>query len=234
MPKDSYASGPSSNPSSKSYSGGGGGGVSSGKTTSGSYGGGNKGGGLGISTGKTIYGNTAYGPSGGMAQGYATRSGGISGMGPSVGTYSNFRNLDGSAAIPGAGNMTAMGRNAFQARSQLQRMFAPRAPRVGGLLSGEEVETGPIQPRSITPVGYVPPQLQLSIPPAPSYLPETSIRPRPYTPPASAAYSYGWRNPTQRPYDVNTSPYWRSEIHTLDGYNNSTAPKNNLPWNRGS
>lgn len=167
MPKDNTAYGPSSNPSSKSYAGGGGGGggVSTGKTTTNTNSGSIRGGSplaslsrlatapptTGVTTGKTIYGNTAYGPSGGMATGYATRSGPISGMGPSVGTYSNFRNLDGSAAIPGAGNMTAMGRNAFQARSQLQRMYGG-PPRVGGLLSGEEVSVGPVAPpRRIVP-----------------------------------------------------------------------------------
>lgn len=131
MPKDSYASGPSSNPSSRSYSGGGGGGVSSGKTTGG--------GGVGVSTGKTIYGNTAFGPAGGMATGYATRTGGLSGLGPSIGMFSNFRNLDGSAMVPAAGNAGAMGTGAQQALGQLQRQFAPQAPRVGGLLDGAQV-----------------------------------------------------------------------------------------------
>jgi hypothetical protein len=165
MPRDNTAYGPSSNPSSKSYGGGGGGGgVSSGKTTgntnSGSVRGGSPLAGLanarpttGVTTGNTIYGNTAYGPSGGMATGYATRTGGMSGMGPSVGTYSNFRNLDGSAAIPGAGNMTAMARNPQQARSVLERQFNPAGrPRVGGLLDGEQVAVGPIPPpRRIVP-----------------------------------------------------------------------------------
>lgn len=116
--------------------------------------------GLGATTGKTIYGNTAYGPAGGMATGYATRKDSPSGLGPSVGTYSNFRNLDGSAAIPGAGNMTAMGRSAQQARSVLGRQFGG-PPRVGGLLDGEQVTVGPIPDRRIVPaaatLGVMPP-----------------------------------------------------------------------------
>lgn len=216
MPKDSYASGPSSNPSSKSYSGGGGGGVSSGKTTSGSYGGGNKGGGLGISTGKTIYGNTAYGPSGGMAQGYATRTGGVSGMGPSVGTYSNFRNLDGSAAILGAGNMTAMGRNPQQARSVLERQFNPAGrPRVGGLLDGEQVSVVPIPTRRIVPMAGPAPIGAVQRYPGvafPAGLPASWLSNA-----RAIMSSYSMNNPTQRPYNASQALSW-----------GSTFPKNNM------
>jgi len=154
MPKDSYASGPSSNPSSKSYSGGGGGGVSSGKTTSKSSSGGGKGGSLGVTTGKTIYGNTAFGPAGGNATGYATRTGNISGMGPSMTTFSNFRTPSGAAMFSGrAGNTPVTARNAQQAAGMLSAMQrAQGAPRRGGMLSGEQVEVGPIT----TPVRGLP------------------------------------------------------------------------------
>ena len=173
MPKDSYASGPSSNPASKSYSGGGGkGGVSSGKTTSKSNSSGANMGGLGVTTGKTIYGNTAFGPAGGMATGYATRTGNISGIGPSMTTFSNFRTPSGSAMFSGqAGNTPVTARNAQQAAGMLSAMQAAQGRRNGfGMLSGD-----PVTSRPIPAMTQIPPHLQLSIPPAPSYLPEKSI-----------------------------------------------------------
>lgn len=228
MPKDSYASGPSSNPSSKSYSGGGGGGVSSGKTTGGSIGGGNKGGGLGVTTGKTIHGNTAYGPAGGMATGYATaKLGGNAGMGPSVNTYSNFRNLDGSAAIPGAGNMPAMGRNPQQARSVLERQFAPAGrPRVGGLLDGEQVAVGPIPaPRRIVPTA-------MSIPPIPRMRPPGLTADAVWnnfkswwSDPVSVKYS----NPFSPDNLVRGSTMFKNNMGDFGGLGNmSTQYKNNM------
>ena len=157
MPKDSYASGPSSNPSSKSYSGGGGGGVSSGKTTSKSSSGGGKGGSLGVTTGKTIYGNTAFGPAGGNATGYATRTGNISGTGPSMTTFSNFRTPSGGAMFSGrAGNTPVTARNAQQAAGMLSAMQAAQGRRNGfGMLSGDPVTVGPIPVRPrIVPMAF--------------------------------------------------------------------------------
>lgn len=154
MPKDSYASGPSSNPSSKSYSGGGGGGVSSGKSTGKSNSSGANMGGLGVTTGKTIYGNTAFGPAGGMATGYATRTGNISGIGPSMTTFSNFRTPSGAAMFSGqAGNTPVTARNAQQAAGMLSAMQAAQGRRNGfGMLSGDPVTTGPVT----TPVRSIP------------------------------------------------------------------------------
>lgn len=154
MPKDSYASGPSSNPSSKSYSGGGGGGVSSGKSTGKSNSSGANMGGLGVTTGKTIYGNTAFGPAGGMATGYATRTGNISGIGPSMTTFSNFRTPSGGAMFSGrAGNTPVTARNAQQAAGMLSAMQRAQGRRNGfGMLSGDPVTTGPVT----TPVRSIP------------------------------------------------------------------------------
>ena len=103
--------------------------------------------GLGIRTGSTIRGNTAFAPAGGMAQGYATNSRLGSGMGPSVGAFSNFRNLDGSAMIGGGlQNRAIAARNPQQALGMLRALQGyqrPSAGRVGGLLDGEQVTVGP-------------------------------------------------------------------------------------------
>lgn len=125
---------------------------SGGKASSGSgnSGGGNRGGGLGLTTGKTWHGNTAFGPAGGKATGYATNSRPGSGMGPSVGSFSNFRNLDGSAMIGGGlQNRAVAARNPQQALGMLRALQAaqgsqrPSGGRVGGLLDGEQVTVGP-------------------------------------------------------------------------------------------
>lgn len=246
MPRDNTAYGPSSNPSSRSYGGGGGGGgVSSGKTTgnvnSGDIRGASPLAGLanarpttGITTGNTIYGNTAYGPSGGMATGYATRTGGMSGMGPSVGTYSNFRNLDGSAAIPGAGNMTAMGRNPQQARSVLERQFAPAGrPRVGGLLDGEQVAVGPIPPpRRIVPMAGPAPigaVQRYSGVPFPAGLPASWLSNA-----RAIMSSYSMNNPTQRPYDPSQALSWgstfsKNNMGDFGGLGNMSTQYKNAP-----
>ena len=154
MPKDTTSYGPSSNPSSKSYSGGGSGGTSSSRGGTGT----------GLSTGKTMFGNTAFGPAGGRATGYATNTRPPSGMGPSIGSFSNFRNLDGSAMIGGGlQNRAVAARNPVQALGMLRALQAAQAPqrpsggRVGGLLDGEQVAVGPstVQPAAASPVARI-------------------------------------------------------------------------------
>lgn len=206
MPKDNTAYGPSSNPSSKSYAGGGGGGgVSTGKTTGGGNGGlGGLAKGLGITTGKTIFGNTAFGPAGGMAQGYATAQlGGGAGMKPTINTYSNFRNLDGSATLPAAGNATAMGRNPQQALSMLQSMFGtPR--RVGGLLDSAQA------PGSIVPTAAA-----IPIP-----------RKRPLS--ALEQFNPWWRDPVSVKYD-NPFTFQTSNPAVFSPQRVTQQPKSSLP-----
>ena len=120
--------------------------------------------GLGIRTGSTIRGNTAFGPAGGMAQGYATNSRLGSGMGPSIGSFSNFRNTDGSAMFGGGlQNRAIAAKNPQQALGMLQALKAaqgsqrPSAGRVGGLLDGEQVTVGPttVQPAAASPVARI-------------------------------------------------------------------------------
>ena len=119
--------------------------------------------GLGLTTGSTIHGNTAFGPAGGMAQGYATNSRVGSGMGPSMGTFSNFRNLDGSAMFGGGlQNRAVAARNPQQALGMLQALQAAQASRgtlkgrVGGLLDGEDVTVGPT---TVVPRAAIPPTI---------------------------------------------------------------------------
>ena len=168
MPKDTTAYGPRSNPSSSSFSGGGGGSATS------RAGGRNGGAGLGIQTGSTIYGNTAFGPAGGRAVGYATRTGPISGTGPSMGVFSNFRTPTGAAMFSGAlQSRPVTARNPQQALGMLQALAGaqrPSTPRVGGLLADEGVTVGEIPvptnivPTAATDLSWIPESLNFSWP----------------------------------------------------------------------
>ena len=100
---------------------------------------------LGITTGSTIHGNTAFGPAGGNAIGHATRDARSlagAGIGPSTGTYSNFRTPSGApmfGAGPGApgglGVNAGSGMRAFQIARLLAERARPRpAAGPGGLL----------------------------------------------------------------------------------------------------
>lgn len=90
------------------------GGIGGGMGGGGNYGGGYGGGagrnggmasGTGLTTGNNIYGNTAFGQAGGFARGYAMRDARSlrnAGMGPSMGSFSNFRTLNGAPMFGGA------------------------------------------------------------------------------------------------------------------------------------
>lgn len=191
MPKDTTAYGPRSNPSSSSFSGGGGGSAPS------RAGGMNGGAGLGIQTGNTIYGNTAFGPAGGKAVGYATRTGPISGMGPSLGTFSNFRTPAGAAMVGGGlQNRPVTARNPQQALGMLQALAGtqrPSTPRVGGLLADEGVTVGEIP--SIVPTAapkiadWIPENLRFAWPGQSTLRSVYGFKNYPYPNPAMAG---GW------------------------------------------
>lgn len=164
--------------------------------------------GLGLTTGKTIHGNTAFGPAGGMATGYATRSNAPNVSGGSAdfgrpgsitgGTFSNFRNTDGSAMFGGGlQNQGVRANNALQALGMLRAMQA-----------------GMLRP---TPAGG--PMTQPGL--LDDELPTDAIPERPTIPPNiigpwpgqnTARFLQSWhpsmwmRNPTQRPYDARNSP----------------------------
>ena len=174
--------------------------------------------GLGVRTGSTTYGNTAFGPAGGMAQGYATNSRVGSGMGPSIGSFSNFRNLDGSAMIGGGlQNRAVAARNPVQALGMLRALQAAQAPqrpsggRVGGLLDGEQVAVGPttIEPAS-APVRVG--MLRYGLPAYPgAYTPAQLSQMR------AQQSSWHMKNPTQRPYNSATSPITIGRAGTVTG-----------------
>lgn len=105
----------------------------------GGMGGGHRGGGAGynggigsrtgMTTGKDWYGNTAFGRSGGNVIGYGmrdARSLGRAGMGPTVGSFGNFRTPSGQAMFAGSPvqGQSFYGRNMGQALSQAQRAQA--------------------------------------------------------------------------------------------------------------
>ena len=94
----------------------------------------------GLTTGTTTYGNTAFGRPGGNAVAYGMRDAASlnrAGMGPTVGSFSNFRTPSGAAMF---GNSPVQGQSFYgmnmgQALSQANRAQA-RQPQVGGLLGG--------------------------------------------------------------------------------------------------
>jgi hypothetical protein len=143
---------------SSSYRGGSGnaGGLGNGGV-GGGMGGGHRGGGAGynggigsrtgMTTGKDWYGNTAFGPAGGRVQAFGmrdARSLGRAGMGPTVGSFGNFRTPNGQ---PMFGNSPVQGQsfrgmNMGQALSQANRAQARQAQApasVPGLLGGAPV-----------------------------------------------------------------------------------------------
>jgi len=169
---------------SSSYKGGSGnaGGLGNGGV-GGGMGGGHRGGGAGynggigsrtgMSTGKDWYGNTAFGRPGGMATGYAMRDAAslrAAGMGPTMGSFGQFRTLQGNAMFPGLNNpgMSMRGMNAQQAAQALaslqQQQMAARQPGVIGRLQNGTVPTPAAAP---PPQAAVPPPQQRII----GYLP---------------------------------------------------------------
>lgn len=83
----------------------------------------------GLTGGNTTYGNTAFGRSGGRVAAYGTRDArslGRAGMGPTAGTYGNFRTPSGAAMFAGSPvqGMSFNGMGMGQALSQAQRAQA--------------------------------------------------------------------------------------------------------------
>lgn len=148
---------------SSTFHGGGGmsgnnGNVGAGTGGSGSNNSGSRTGGLGggLSTGNTWHGNTAFGPSGGMAQGYATMrdGGGMFGVGPSMETYSNFKDPTGKAMVGGGvQNRAVTARSPQQALGMLRALQQPAVAPSGGLLGPDP---------SVQPTAAPPPQISPS------------------------------------------------------------------------
>ena len=122
----------------------------------GGMGGGSRGGGAGynagagsrtgLTTGTTTYGNTAFGRPGGNAVAYGMRDAASlnrAGMGPTVGSYGNFRTPSGAAMFGNSPvqGQSFYGQNMGQALSQANRAQA-RQPQVGGLLGGAPLAAG--------------------------------------------------------------------------------------------
>lgn len=116
----------------------------------GGMGGGHRGGGAGynggigsrtgLTTGKDWHGNTAFGRAGGNVQAYGTRDARSldrAGMGPTVGSFGNFRTPTGQAMFAGSPvqGQSFYGRNMGQALSQAQRAQARQPAAVPGLLA---------------------------------------------------------------------------------------------------
>ena len=99
----------------------------------------------GLTTGATTYGNTAFGRPGGNAVAYGMRDAaslGRAGMGPTVGSFGNFRTPSGAAMFGNSSvqGQSFYGRNMGQALSQANRAQArqPQA-KVDGLLGGAPI-----------------------------------------------------------------------------------------------
>jgi hypothetical protein len=154
-----------------SYSGNNGpSGAGTGRTNGGSSGRSSTGGlGGGLTTGKTWHGNTAYGASGGLASGYATMrdGGGMFGLGPSINTYGNFKNLDGSNKFkdPRVQGAEIKAKNANQAAGIAQDLANAFAARINGGVAS------PGTPTNVEPAAGPPPMLQPQPQPPPQKKP---------------------------------------------------------------
>ena len=100
----------------------------------------------GLTTGATTYGNTAFGRPGGNAVAYGMRDAaslGRAGMGPTVGSFGNFRTPSGAAMFGNSSvqGQSFYGQNMGQALSQANRAQA-RQPQVDGLLGGAPAPAG--------------------------------------------------------------------------------------------
>ena len=126
--------------------GGIGGGMSAGSRGGGAGYNGGAGSRTGLTTGTTTYGNTAFGRPGGNAVAYGMRDAASlnrAGMGPTVGSFSNFRTPSGAAMFGNSSvqGQSFYGQNMGQALSQANRAQA-RQPQVGGLLGGAPLAAG--------------------------------------------------------------------------------------------
>lgn len=120
----------------------------------------------GLTTGNTWHGNSAFGRAGGMAQAYGmrdARSLAGAGMGPTMGTYGQFKTLQGNPMFAGSPiqNMMYRGPNMGQALGQAQLAQAAwqnvQSPATGGLLGPSTPNVQPASaPSTPNPIGYLP------------------------------------------------------------------------------
>ena len=101
----------------------------------------------GLTTGTTTYGNTAFGRPGGNAVAYGMRDAASlnrAGMGPTVGSYGNFRTPSGAAMFGNSPvqGQSFRGQNMGQALSQANRAQARQPASVPGLLGGAPAPAG--------------------------------------------------------------------------------------------
>lgn len=125
---------------------------------------------LGLTTTNTWYGNTAFGPAGGFMTGYSSRdpqSLAAAGMGPTMGTYSNFTTPSGQAMFGGAlGGQGFNGMNANQAYGAAQNYYQQLRDYAERRRNGE-VTSLPLPPMRPVPTSLPPP----AMPPVSSLVP---------------------------------------------------------------
>ena len=201
----------------------------------GGMGGGSRGGGAGynggagsrtgLTTGNTIYGNTAFGRPGGNAVAYGMRDAASlnrAGMGPTVGSYGNFRTPSGAAMFGNSPvqGQSFYGQNMGQALSQANRAQA-RQPQVGGLLGG-----APSYPPMENPLVDVQPGLprldQMPVPGVPEWTPAAPYDPAfqsipGYTNQQRGFLGRNWQNNSGN-WPTQSVPGTRSSGSTDGGY----------------
>ena len=232
---DSSSSSRSGGPGGGAGQGGGGNGGGSGGNSGGGGGnGGGSGGGftnnqgawngngksLGLTTGKTWHGNTAFGPSGGDATGYATRdykSLSNAGMGPSMGAYSHFKDMNGNDMFGGSPiqdqSFNAMsGNKAYNSANQAYQAW-----------KNNQIESSPLD-RPTTPAATI------TQPPPPVIAPV--VKPKPFSgwpispPPFELSVPL---DPTRLGYTGVPSP---SLTSYAPGHNRMNNQNYNNVWNR--
>lgn len=237
---------------SSTYKGGSGraGGLGNGGIGGGMGGGGNYGGGMGggagrmggigartgLTTGTTTYGNTAFGRPGGNAVAYGMRDAASlnrAGMGPTVGSYGNFRTPSGAAMFGNSPvqGQSFYGQNMGQALSQANRAQA-RQPQqqVGGLLGGAPLADGapayPALEQEMALPTYQDPMAMyttLTPPPAAPYNPLGSIQP-PAAPVGAAWTPASTTNPA-----IQSVPGYANQTRGGAGWRSWANDSNNWP-----
>lgn len=186
--------------------GGVGGGMGGGGNHGGGYGGGagRNGGmasGTGLTTGNNWYGNTAFGQAGGFARGYAMRDPASlrnAGMGPTMGSYSNFNTLNGQPMFNGA-----LSGQSFAAPNA-NAAYGGAAAQYAAMMAAKQSQT--MKP-GVNPAGETILQIEDVPPVTPPNIPRTYVPsrihqifdPTPWNQPATPISGYFQRNPTSYP-----------------------------------
>lgn len=204
------------------------GGVGGGRGGGGGGGGAGRNGGYGsqtgLQTGNQWHGNSAYGPAGGRAVAYGmrdARSLNAAGMGPTRGSYGNFKDMNGNALFSGpVQGQSFYGMNMGQALSQAQR--AQQA------WNDTQIQHGPLDRPTVPGIlSPAPPAIVPAVAPPPPAPPVPPLRQYPYWSGTGMWWGNGipWSNNSAR--WPNQPPQQPSPTHNYNNTDPSGYPNLN-------